>query len=150
MYTQKNKAGIKEFFLAVAGLLILSVVLDIFKYAVANEALRDVLQLAAACAYGCFVYLHYTASFEYSVNEERISIVRKIGFREKNITISTAEAASVKEGRAALVFDKNAVNMSIHILPSRKSVCIYRNDGSCVIIDADDKMKKILKEYFNG
>lgn len=147
MYSETQKAGTKHFFFTLAATLFLSAVTFMIRFF--TQSVPVIGQLATVAAFVIMVYLvyiHYAPVFEYTLDGNRLIVIRRTGHREKNISVELSDIVSISEKAPDGV---KADRMCPAMFFPKKP--LYINYGTrAVLIDGSDKLYTRLKNLMNG
>lgn len=127
MITEEKKATTRHFFAALAAALIIGLLSSIVRFFMPNVIVGDLLAIALFCILAYLVLVHYTSVFIYTLDGHALTIMRKIGAREKQIKIKSSSVISVSTKKPS---NAKSDNMCVSVFIKRHAVCITYKNGN--------------------
>ncbi len=149
MYKEVKKAGIKEFFLILLVLAVLSAVGSFVSHVLpAYKIIGHILGIVLIAIYGLRAVVPYCSVYHYIEREKCFNIIRDLGRRSKDLKIKykdiTYVGTSLPEGVKAESF-------SVTLLPKPTDLYITAKDGTAVrISDCDGRVRELLQSKMKG
>ena len=111
--------GGREFVFSVVWAVILLFIGDIIVSALPDyKIIGIIITIIMLCVLGFFVLTRYSAVYTYTVKNGRVKVVRKIGYRNKEIDFSVSDVVSVTGERPAAAV-KNVYHMHTTVFSKR-------------------------------
>lgn len=145
------RAGLKEYFLVLAAVAVAAVFSEIIRFILPSFPIAgDLFMLAVGCVAVYFIYTRYCAEFTYTLGDEGITLLRRIGRRERKAYVKYADICDVsgkKPVKKPTEYESYTKSIS-----RKKGFCyIYSKNSACVtVIEAGDEFTDKLKELSNA